>query len=374
MKKTKMIAALAAMMCCITSVSAPSSAVTSVAETENRDKVIEQSLILPDDIAYIWDTLSTYLWDRETNTRTMDAFIELGKDRKIIIVADNEDVLATVKAFVKERELDETLIGYRIESFEDMIPDGYTVDSPVTNEELETLVTTLQALNIYLYEKGFIDNSAYASLYWGKHAIECYAQSYAVEYEIKQFMKENDIDENLISVIVAPEADYREPTGGQRSYEEVNTIVASEYITLKKYLTDNVILSNVYLTTKGELDYPKVPYSCVEIYVRSQEDADTLKAYMEDNYYWQDVVEVTVQPNLSVIPDSTIHNKSYVCLAGDSNDDGEFGISDVVKLQKYLLASTDMQERQIAASDLTDDGCVDVFDLSLSKRNLIQSR
>ena len=374
MKKTKMIAALAAMMCCITSVSAPSSAVTSVAETENRDKVTEQSLILPDDIAYIWDTLSTYLWDRETNTRTMDAFIELGKDRKIIIVADNEDVLATVKAFVKERELDETLIGYRIESFEDMIPDGYTVDSPVTNEELETLVTTLQALNIYLYEKGFTNNSAYASLYWGKHAIECYAQSYAVEYEIKQFMKENDIDENLISVIVAPEADYREPTGGQRSYEEVNTIVASEYITLKKYLTDNVILSNVYLTTKGKLDYPKVPYSCVEIYVRSQEDADTLKAYMEDNYYWQDVVEVTVQPNLSVIPDSTIHNKAYVCLAGDSNDDGEFGISDVVKLQKYLLASTDMQERQIAASDLNDDGCVDVFDLSLSKRNLIQSR
>ena len=55
----------------------------------------------------------------------------------------------------------------------------------------------------------------------------------------------------------------------------------SEYITLKKYLTDNVILSNVYLTTKGELDYPKVPYSCVEIYVRSQKDADKLKEDLE---------------------------------------------------------------------------------------------
>ena len=107
---------------------------------------------------------------------------------------------------------------------------------------------------------------------------------------------------------------------------------------------------------------------------RKGKPKEEIKQYMEDNYYWQDVVEVTVQPNLSVIPDSTIHNKAYVCLAGDSNDDGEFGISDVVKLQKYLLASTDMQERQIAASDLTDDGCVDVFDLSLSKRNLIQSR
>ena len=94
---------------------------------------------------------------------------------------------------------------------------------------------------------------------------------------------------------------------------------------------------------------------------------------MEDNYYWQDGVEVTVQPNLSVISDSTIHNKAYVCLAGDYHDDGQLGISAVVKLQTYLLASTAMQERQIAASDLTDDGCVDVFDLSLSKRKLIQS-
>lgn len=373
MKKTKMIAALAAMMCCITSVSAPSSAVASVAENENRDKVIEQSLILPDDIAYIWDTLSTYLWDKETNTRTMDAFIELDKDKKIIVVADNEEILATIKAFAKEKELDESLIGYRIESFENMIPDGYTVDTPVTNEDLETLVTTLQTLNTYLYEKGFIDNSAYASLYWGKHAIECYAQSYAVEYEIKQFMKENDIDENLISVIVAPEADYREPTGGQRSYEEVNTIVASEYITLKEYLTDNGILSNIYLTTKGELDYPKVPYSCVEIYVRSQEDADKLKNYMEENYYWQDVVEVTVQPDLSVNPDSTVHNKAYVCLAGDSNDDGQFGVSDVIKLQKWLLTADTMYERQGYASDLTGDGRVDVYDLCLSKCKLINA-
>ena len=371
MKKTKMIAALAAIMCCVTSVSAPSMALASGAETGNRDKVIEQTLILPEDIAYIWDTITPYLWDKETNTRTMDAFIELDKNKKIIVVADNEEILATVKAFVKEKELDESLIGYRIESFEDMIPDGYTVETPVTNDELELLVTTLQSLNTYLYEKGFIDKSAYASLYWGKHAIECFAQSYAVEYEVKQFMKENDIDENLISVVVAPEADYRVPDGGQRSYEEVNTIVAGEYITLKKYLTDNGILSNVYLTTKGELDYPKVPYSCVEIYVRSQEDADKLKTYMEENYYWQDVVEVTVQPDLSADPDSTIRNKEYICLEGDSNDDGEFGVADVIKLQRCLLNADSMNEREATASDLVDDNRINVFDLVISRRKLI---
>jgi len=229
----------------------------------------------------------------------------------------------------------------------------------------------LQTLNSYIYEKGFIDNSAYASLYWDKHAIDCYVQSYAVEYEIKQFIEDNKIDENLITVIVAPEADYRVPEGGQRSYEEVNTIVADEYITLKNYLNDNGILSNVYLTTKGELNYPELPYSCVEVYVRSQEDVDKLKVYMEENYYWQDVVEITVQSELSTDTDSTIHNKEYICLDGDSNDDGEFGVADVIKLQKYILTGDTLSEREAKSSDLIEDERIDVFDLIISKRMLI---
>lgn len=371
MKKRRFFAAITAAICGISAASAPNTVLAIGAETGNRDQVIEQSLILPEDIASILETLSTFLWDKETNTRKMDAYTELDENKHIIVVADNEDVLGAIKAYVKEKALDESLIGYRIERFEDMIPDGYTAETPVTDDELETLVTALQALNTYLSEKGLIDNSAYASLYWGKHSIECYAQSYAIEYEIKQFMKENDMDESLITVIVAPEADYREPTGGERSYEEVNTIVAGEYMTLKKYLRDNGILSNVYLTTKGEPDYPKAPYSCVEIYVKSQEDADTLQAYMEENHYWQDVVEVTVQPDLSADPDSMIHNKAYVCLEGDSNDDGRFAVSDIIKLQKYLLTADTIGERQWYASDVTDDGTVDVFDLSLSKRKLI---
>ena len=370
MKKNRIPAIIIAAICGICAVSSPIAA--DAVGQENRDQVIEQSLALPEDIAYIWNTLSAYLWDKETNTRTMDAFTELDKDKKIIVVADNEDVLAGIKAFVKEKELDESLIGYRIESFADMIPDGYTAETPVTNEELETLVTTLQALNTYLNEKGYIDNSAYASLYWGKHSIDCFAQSYAVEYEIRQFMKENGIGENLITVIVAPEADYSVPDGGQRSYEEVNTIVAGEYITLKQYLSDSGILSNIYLTTKGVLDLPQVPYSCVEIYVKSQEDADTLKAYMEENHYWQDVVAVTVQSDLSANPDSTIHNKAYVCLAGDSNDDGKFAIADVIKLQKCLLTADTMYEREAIASDLTGDGRVDAADLTIQKQQLMK--
>ena len=70
---------------------------------------------------------------------------------------------------------------------------------------------------------------------------------------------------------------------------------------------------------------------------------------MEENHYWQDVVAVTVQSDLSANPDSTIHNKAYVCLAGDSNDDGKFAIADVIKLQKCLLTADTMYEREAIA-------------------------
>ena len=371
MKKRRFFAAITAAMCGICAASAPNMALASSAEPENRDKVIEQSLILPEETVRTDKALKDFLWDSETNTRKINAYTALKSDHKTIEVHSVEPaIIEIVKEYAKGNNLNEDLIEYVIDMEEEQLSGGETA-VPVTNDELETLVTILQTLNSYLYDKGFIDNSAYASLYWGKHSIECYAQSYEVEYEIKQFMIENDIDENLISVIVAPEADYREPSGGQRSYEEVNTIVAGEYITLKKYLSDNDILSNVYLTTKSELDFPKVPYSCVEIYVRSQEDADKLKNYMEENYYWQDVVEVTVQPNLSTVPDSTIHNKEYICLDGDSNDDGEFGIADVIKLQRCILTADTMSEREAIASDLINDDRIDVFDLVMSRRKLI---
>ena len=368
MKKKKILAVVTA-VCCICTL--PTANIVFAYGAENHDNVIEQSLVLPEDTISTDKELRAFLWDSETNTRKINAYTALKSDHKTIEVHSVEPaILETVKAFVQENGLNENLIEYIIDDEEEQLTGDDETTTPITNDELETLVTTLQTLNTFLYDKGFTDNSAYASLYWGKHSIECYAQSYAVEYEIKQYMKENDIDENLITVIVAPEADYHEPTGGQRSYEEVNTIVAGEYITLKKYLSDNGILSNVYLTTKGELDFPKVPYSCVEIYVRSQKDADKLKAYMEDNYYWQDVVEVTVQTDLSADTDSIIHNKEHICLEGDSNDDGEFGVADVIKLQKYLIAADSMNDRETIASDVVQNGKVDVFDLVSVKNTL----
>lgn len=368
MTKNKLIAFATALICSMSVASATNITVNGVADDEqNRDKIYDTSLVLDAEIANTLTMLNSYLRDNQIKAYTV---LKEGRN-KIEVIGDTFEALEPVKAFVKENGLNESLIEYGVESFENLVSDGEEAITPVTNEELETLVTAMQKLNTYLNEAGYLDDSAYTALYWGKHSIQCFVKNYTVHDKVIQFMKDNEIAETLVDVIVSPEYDFHAADGGQRSYEEVNTVVADEYISLKNYLNDSGMLSNIYLTTKQDKTYPDVSYTCVEIYVKTQEDANALKVYMTESSYWQDVVEITVKSDLSRDTDSTIHNKAYVCLAGDSNDDGQFGISDVIKLQKYLLAADTICERQWYASDLTDDGTVNVFDLCLSKRNLI---
>lgn len=56
---------------------------------------------------------------------------------------------------------------------------------------------------------------------------------------------------------------------------------------------------------------------------------------------------------------------------GDVNDDGEFTISDVVMLQKWLLCAGDLTNWK--NGDLYEDGVLNVFDLALMKCELIHS-
>ena len=63
--------------------------------------------------------------------------------------------------------------------------------------------------------------------------------------------------------------------------------------------------------------------------------------------------------------------KPYTYIRGDVNSDGEFNISDVVLLQKWLLAVPDTKLSQWQAADLCHDDRLDVFDLCLMKRELL---
>ena len=65
--------------------------------------------------------------------------------------------------------------------------------------------------------------------------------------------------------------------------------------------------------------------------------------------------------------------KPYTYVKGDINADSRFDTADVVLLQKWLLASPDTKIPQWQAGDLCKDGKLDVFDLCMMKRELVQS-
>lgn len=60
-------------------------------------------------------------------------------------------------------------------------------------------------------------------------------------------------------------------------------------------------------------------------------------------------------------------------VTGDVNEDGAFNVSDVVALQKWLLAVPDATLKNWKAGDLCEDDIINVFDLCLMRRLLITS-
>lgn len=374
MKTKRMLAAAAALMCCLGTALMPGSALTGAEEIQNRDQVYEPSLILPTEISEIMLPLKDFLWDSEHHVRRINAYTtgNLLAENKVEIVCDTQEVLEIVQTFVKESGLNEALISYRIEPFanDQLTGDGECAAAePVTNDELESLLNLRSTLFDFIQQAGFLEDSAYAQLPWGSHAVNCYVKTEAVRADILDFMQKNGIDNALVNVIVSPDYDFRIPDGGQKG-DEVNGIAASGYFGLKAYLTEAAILSNIYLTEKPHDDHPELTYTGIDITVKTQADADTIKTYMRENYYWDAIVDITVQPDLSA-ESADAHVKAYICLDGDSNDDSKRGIADVVKLEKALLTADTLTERQAAASDLNRNGRIEAADLTLSKRLLM---
>ena len=69
---------------------------------------------------------------------------------------------------------------------------------------------------------------------------------------------------------------------------------------------------------------------------------------------------------------NVIYSASKTVL-GDVNADGKFNVADVVALQKWLLAVPDIKLTNWKAADLCEDNRLDVFDLCLMKRKLLNS-
>lgn len=89
-------------------------------------------------------------------------------------------------------------------------------------------------------------------------------------------------------------------------------------------------------------------------------------------------VGVSIYPNKNLKLNSSIQavavstvDKEYVM--GDVNMDGQFNVSDVVLLQKWLLGMSNTELANWKAADLCEDGKLDVFDMIEMRKLLIQN-
>lgn len=122
----------------------------------------------------------------------------------------------------------------------------------------------------------------------------------------------------------------------------------------------------------------------LKVYSKSNDEPTTLEVkYSSSN---EDVAEVNkrgvVSANAPGVAEihAEIGSMDLVCVVtvegvkGDVNVDGEFNVSDVVLLQKWLLAVPDTHLANWKAADLCEDNRLDVFDLCLMKRELVDKK
>lgn len=116
--------------------------------------------------------------------------------------------------------------------------------------------------------------------------------------------------------------------------------------------------------------HPYLEDSAAQAYCSGQ---PTGKCYV-DNQESYSTNEITIYWNSPLTYLLTFVNYENTPVKGDVNADGVFNISDVVLLQKWLLAVPDAKLIDWKAGDLCEDNSLDIFDLCLMKRELIDQK
>ena len=78
----------------------------------------------------------------------------------------------------------------------------------------------------------------------------------------------------------------------------------------------------------------------------------------------------TITPVQAAEEDAPLSGKYVSEVSGDVNSDGEFGVADVLLMQKWLLSAPDAELSDWEAGDFCKNGRLDVFDLCMMKRKL----
>jgi hypothetical protein len=124
------------------------------------------------------------------------------------------------------------------------------------------------------------------------------------------------------------------------------------------------------IVTKGKVTGPIIMVEKNRAVIK-EKLASLYKSADKFELYFDGESEIKVYDNNSMDIFLTTAPKAKV--NGDVNDDGEFNVADVVLLQKWLLAESDIHLANWKAADFCSDNKLDVFDLCLMRRELLRT-
>ena len=185
--------------------------------------------------------------------------------------------------------------------------------------------------------------------------------------------------------------DNDEDSSSHASYEYA--VECLEYFSKRKKIPNEKLVLGVPFygrgyTSDGELDWNSY-MSFADIVSKGSEyykadscngiaynGADTIakKAELATGYggimIWELTQDAKGEKSLLKIINDTLFGRSSI--AGDLNGDDSFNVSDLLLMQKWLLAKPDVQLKNWEAGDLCKDGRLDVFDLCMMRKQLIE--
>ena len=133
----------------------------------------------------------------------------------------------------------------------------------------------------------------------------------------------------------------------------------------------NSYMSFADIVSKGDEYYSSDKYNGI---VYNGADTIAKKAELAKDYggimIWELTQDAKGEKSLLKVINDTLGNGTAV--AGDVNSDGSFNVSDLVLLQRWLLAKPDTELKNWQAGDLCEDGSLDVFDLCVMRKKLIE--
>ena len=131
----------------------------------------------------------------------------------------------------------------------------------------------------------------------------------------------------------------------------------------------NSYMSFADIVSKGNEYYNANSYNDI-----AYNGADTIakKAELAKDYggimIWELTQDAKGEQSLLKVISNTLRGETLI--AGDVNSDGSFNVSDLVLMQKWLLAVPDAELKNWKAGDLCEDGIIDVFDLCVMRKYL----